>query len=163
MSDPSFVIRPAAKGDLPAVLTLFQQFVPEDPILPKDKAKERFDEILGQPGMTLFCGFLDEQLVSTCTLIIIPNLTRNASPYAFIENVVTDNSFRRRGFGQKLIQTAIDIGFDKDCYKIMLLATSHDPGVLKFYEDCGFQQSTTGFEVRRPATITHGIGTTFRE
>ena len=148
MSDPSFIIRPAVKDDLPALLALYQQFVPEDPILPSDIAETRFAEILAQPGMTLFCGFVGNHLVSTCTLVIIPNLTRNASPYAFIENVVTDNAFRRQGFGQQMIERAVRHGFEKGCYKIMLLATSHDSGILRFYEDCGFQQSKTGFEIR---------------
>ena len=155
MSDHSFTIRRAMEYDLPALLALYQQFIPEDPILPSDIAETRFAEILAQPGMTLFCGFWENQLVTTCTLIIIPNLTRNASPYAFIENVVTDSAFRRRGFGQQLIQAAIDVGFEKGCYKIMLLTGSHNPGVLRFYEECGFQQTKTGFEVRKPP-ITSG-------
>ena len=148
MSESSFNVRPALKDDLPALLALYQQFVPEDPILDHNIAEARFTEILAQPGLNVFCGYWENQLVSTCTLIIIPNLTRNASPYAFIENVVTDNAFRRQGFGQQMIARAVRHGFEKGCYKIMLLATSHDSGILRFYEDCGFQQSKTGFEIR---------------
>ena len=158
MSGPSFIIRSASHDDLPPLLALYQQFIPEDPVLDQGIAETRFAEILTQPGMTLFCGFWKNQLVSTCTLIIIPNLTRNASPYAFIENVVTDGAFRRQGFGKKLIQNALELGFENGCYKIMLLATSHDPGVLKFYLDCGFQQSKTGFEIRNPEKKTSDHG-----
>lgn len=158
MSGPSFIIRPASHDDLPALLALYQQFIPEDPVLDQGIAETRFAEILTQPGMTLFCGFWKNQLVSTCTLIIIPNLTRNASPYAFIENVVTDGAFRRQGFGKQLIQSAINLGFENGCYKIMLLTGSRDPSVLRFYQDCGFRNSKTGFEVRRPEILPRGSG-----
>ena len=145
-----FLVRPAQLPDLAQFLALYQQFVPEDPILPSDIAEARFNEILSHPGMTLFGGFVGDQLVATCTLIIIPNMTRVGAPYALIENVVTDQNHRQKGYGRKVLDAAVAKAFDAQCYKVMLLTGTHNPGTLKFYGNCGFSQSKTGFERRSP-------------
>ncbi len=39
-------------------------------------------------------------MVATCTLVVIPNLTRGGTPYALIENVVTHTDHRNKGYWQ---------------------------------------------------------------
>jgi len=81
-----FVIRAAEIGDLPDLLALYRsstQLIRSWTA----HAKERFEAILAQPGMTIFVGVAGQAAASSVTLVIVPNLTRNGASYALIENV----------------------------------------------------------------------------
>jgi len=87
-------------------------------------------------------------LVSSCVLVIISNLTRGARPYGIIENVVTHEKYRNRGYGTRLLKKALEIARDKGCYKVMLLS-GRGEDTLSFYEKAGFERGKkTGFIVR---------------
>ncbi len=89
--------------------------------------------------------------MSSCTLAIIPNLTRGARPYGIIENVVTHPDHRRTGLGRAVLRAAIDKAWSADCYKVMLATGSKREATLSFYEAAGFQKGgKTYFEIRRP-------------
>jgi GNAT superfamily N-acetyltransferase len=90
-------------------------------------------------------------LVSSCTLAVIPNLTRGTRPYGVIENVVTHPEHRRIGWGHAVLQAALAIAWTADCYKVTLATGSQREATLQFYEGAGFLRgSKTYFEIRRP-------------
>jgi len=149
MSAGLLVIRSAEAGDLQGLLGLYRELNPSDPVIDRARAEERFGVILAQPGMTVFIGLADEAIVSSVTLIVAPNLTRNGASYALIENVVTAAAHRQRGYGRALIQHAVEAAWRAGCYKVMLLTGSKDPATLRFYENCGFSQDKTGYQIRR--------------
>ncbi|NRP86256.1 GNAT family N-acetyltransferase [Rhizobium lusitanum] len=148
----NIVIRPAAARDLRTLLALYRH-LNSDPELELHLAESRFAEILTHPGMTIFAAFAGDEAISSVTLVIIPNLTRGASSYALIENVVTHADYRQRGLAGALIERAIGAAWEKNCYKIMLLTGSKDPATLRFYANCGFAQDKTGFQIRRPVAV----------
>lgn len=94
-------------------------------------------------------GQIGARIVSTCTLIVIPNLTRGGALYALIENVVTHEDFRQLGFAGALLAEAVQRAWYEGCYKVMLLTGSKEPATLAFYASAGFEQSKTGFQIRR--------------
>lgn len=142
-------VRPLEKGDLEGLLALYAQLIEDDlPIAPA-LAQSRFDEMLARDGLTVFGGFVDGVLASTCVLIVVPNLTRGGMPYAFIENVVTDAGHRRTGLGRRTVKTAIDAAFAADCYTVRLQTGGTREGTLDFYRSCGFDLTKHGLEVRR--------------
>jgi GNAT superfamily N-acetyltransferase len=149
MTDGDLSIRPAVIRDLQNLITLYQHLSPTDPVLAPDVAIERFSAILAQPGMTIFIGVAGEIAAATVTLIIVPNLTRNGASYALIENVVTHADHRKQGYAGKVIQHAIAEAWTAGCYKIMLLTGSRNTATLRFYENCGFVQDKTGYQIRR--------------
>lgn len=83
----------------------------------------------------------DEKIVSTCVLVIIPNLTHQQRPYALIENVVTDINYRKKGLATACLEYAKEVAITKNCYKIMLLTGAKDESTLRFYETAGFNQN----------------------
>ncbi|MBB3655191.1 GNAT superfamily N-acetyltransferase [Rhizobium sp. BK650] len=149
MASGNFTIRRAASADLQNLLALYRHINSTDRELAPELAQDRFSAILAQPGMTVFIGFIDEIAASTVTLIVIPNLTRNGASYALIENVVTHAGHRKQGYAGKIIRHAIAQAWEAGCYKVMLLTGSKDPATLRFYENCGFLQDKTGYQIRR--------------
>jgi len=141
-------IRHATETDLPQYLALLRHLQPGDPPLDPDKARAAFARMLAGDQNIVFLVVSGDILAASCTLTIIPNLTRNARPYAVIENVVTDPRFRRQGLGHAVLRAAQQAAWDADCYKIML-ATGR-PGLVPFYQAAGFVVGGKSFfEMRR--------------
>ena len=136
-------------SDLEGLLKLYQQLNSSDEETSLDLAASRLDAIKQIPGSDVLLGLLGTELFTSCTLIVIPNLTRGGKPYALIENVVTPAGYRGRGYGTSILHAAAKAAWDAGCYKVMLMTGSKQPSTLKFYENAGFEQSKTGFQMRR--------------
>ena len=80
-------------------------------------------------------------IVSSCVCVIIPNLTRGQRPYAFIENVITDEKWRKKGLATACLNYARDIAVNENCYKMMLLTGSKEQSTLDFYERAGYNKN----------------------
>ncbi len=143
-------IRTATHDDLPSLLKLYRKLHPGDAALSVDDAAKILDRYRLYAGSDVFLGLVDSVLVTTCALVVIPNLTRGGLPYGLIENVVTDPEHRERGYGTSILQAATAAAWHHDCYKVMLLTGSANPATIRFYGDAGFEQTKTGFQIRRP-------------
>jgi GNAT superfamily N-acetyltransferase len=143
-----FTARTADAADLAALQRLYHQLNPADLPLVSNEAEQIFERFHLYRGSAIIVGCLDADIVATCSLVVIPNLTRGGRPYALIENVVTSASHRRNGYGRAVLEAAIGSAWHANCYKIMLLTGSQEAATLKFYEGLGFQQSKTGYEMR---------------
>lgn len=91
----------------------------------------------------------DGAILASSTLVFIPNLTCGGKPYGLIENVVTHADDRRRGLGHQVLHFATKQAWDLGCYKVMLLTGADRPDNHAFYAAAGFEQSKTGFQMRR--------------
>ncbi len=142
------LVRTARADDLPAILALYRQLSPKSPVLTEEQAAPAWRAILDRPGLTVFLAESEVGVGASCTLVVTPNLTQGARPYALIENVVTDMAQRRRGLGRAVLGAAIAAAWDAGCYKVML-HTGRPDDVQRFYEAVGFQRGKTAFEIRR--------------
>jgi GNAT superfamily N-acetyltransferase len=152
----ALLIRTACPDDLPALLALYQHLIPGDAQPAPEAARGVLRQFLTYPGSQIFLGETEGQLVATCTLVVIPNLTRGGIPYALIENVVTHSDHRKLGHGQHLLRHASQAAWAAGCYKIMLLTGSTDPATHAFYQSAGFTTSKTGYQMRRIAARSSG-------
>ncbi len=132
-------IREALPKDYASIMSLYRQLQPEDPIVDESKGKLVFENIIESGINFLLIGEIGNSVVSSCYLNVIPNLTRELHPYAVLENVITDQDFRNKGIGKSIIQYAINMAWEADCYKVMLLTGRKEESTLKFYKSCGFQ------------------------
>jgi GNAT superfamily N-acetyltransferase len=143
------LIRPVEQADLPALLELYRDLNPSDPPLALADATSAWRQLSNYAGSAIFVGVRENALVTSCTLIVVPNLTRGGLPYALIENVVTGANYRKQGHGGAVLKHAIAAAWKHDCYKVMLLTGSKSPATLKFYSGVGFEQNKTGFQIRQ--------------
>lgn len=90
-------VRSAAEADLDAVLGLYRQLSPHHPVADPEHAPAIWRGLLARPGVRVFVAEHYRHLVSTCTLVVVPNLTQGGRPYALVENVATRGDLSRRG------------------------------------------------------------------
>lgn len=132
-------VRLIKEDELPQLLALYRHLNPDDPELAVDQTlTAHWRAILADPNQFYIGVEEDGRLAASCVLIVIANLTRSARPYGLIENVVTHPDYRRRGLGKAVLQKAVEIARERNCYKVMLMTGRKEEGTLKFYEEAGF-------------------------
>lgn len=142
-------IRTASPADLDALLKLYKHLNPDDEPVSHAKAQQVMTTIDSSSFLKILIGEVGDNLVASCYLNIIPNLTRGCSEYAIIENVVSHKDHRRRGYGKQLMEEALSCAWQSGCYKVMLLTGSKK--AIPFYLACGFKSDEKhGLVVRRP-------------
>lgn len=145
-------VRPVEPDELPQLLDLYRQLLPNDaPLPPEPDLSRLWQTILADPLMTVLVAASGGELLGTCCLVIVPNLPRGGRPYALIENVVTRSDRRGQGIGTLLMKEAQKLAWEAHCYKIMLFTGRKEPEVLNFYRNAGFKDGLkTGFIIYPP-------------
>lgn len=134
-------IRTAQKEDLNPLLALYTQL--HDNPMPElnESLDSVWTEILKDQNHHVVVGFVAGKLVSSCVIVVIPNLTHHQQPYALIENVITHEAYRGNGYATAILEFAKEIAIRENCYKIMLLTGSKKESTLHFYERAGYNRN----------------------
>ena len=139
------MVREVNANDLDQLLDLYLH-LHETEIPPMDDhLKSTWQQILNDPNYHLIVKEVDGILVSSCVCVIIPNLTRGVRSYAFVENVVTREGYRKKGYASECLDYAKKIAESNDCYKMMLITGSKNPATLNFYKNAGYVDDRTAF------------------
>lgn len=132
------MVREARKEDLTELLNLYL-FLHEDTVPENSRLLENtWKTIIEDENHHIIVNEVNGKIVSSCVCVIIPNLTRNLRPYAFIENVVTHEDYRGKGFASECLNYAKEIAIKNNCYKMMLLTGTKNEKTLNFYKNTGY-------------------------
>lgn len=135
------MIREACENDLKEILQLYlylhETSVPEE----SEHLKETWSHIINDENHHLIVCEVNGKITASCVCVIIPNLTRNVRPYAFVENVVTHKDYRKKGYATACLDYAKQIAKENNCYKMMLLTGSKEESTLNFYRKAGYNSS----------------------
>lgn len=128
----------AKKDDLEGLLKIYTQFKGRDMPSVDGGISAVWQEILGDKNHHVIVGKIDGAIVSTCVLLIVPNLNHDQRPYGLIENVITDGLHRGKGYATEILNHAREMAVAHNCYKIMLMTGSKEESTLNFYRKAGY-------------------------
>jgi len=130
--------RQARREDLSGILALYPHLSPEDPTLPQDAAEAIWERIEADPSIAYFVACEEGQILSTCYVVVVPNLTRGGRSWAVVENMVTHPAHQGHGLGRAVLDLAVAFARERGCYKIALLSSARRVEAHRFYEAAGF-------------------------
>jgi GNAT superfamily N-acetyltransferase len=140
-------VRPATEQDITPILELYQELTGERNDLTRYETGPTLAEIAAMPGHELLVAEEDGVVVGTMVLLVVPNLSHGALPWAMVENMVVEQKYRRRGIGRLLMEYAIARARQAGCYKVQLLSNKKRHQAHRFYRSLGFKASAHGFRV----------------
>ena len=138
---PGFNIRMVNKNDLPALQELYLYLYDTEVVPITSEAMQLWEDILNDPSYHILIGEESGKIVSSVTLVIIKNLTLQMKPNAIIENIVTSPPYRNKGYARLLLNKAIEMAKEKNCYSIMFVSGSKNDENLRFYQNSGFSNT----------------------
>jgi GNAT superfamily N-acetyltransferase len=144
-------VRPIQPHELPTLLELYKHLHSDDDPVPEPRIVDAvWQELMANRRYKYFGVFEREKMLSSCTITVIPNLTRACRPYGVIENVVTHKSHRNQGHGKAVLMAALSHAWLEGCYKVMLLTGRKDQATFEFYESAGFDRNEKQAFIAKP-------------
>ncbi len=152
MDQQDVVIRGARKEDLAAIVGLLaDDLLGSDREAPRDPLPEAyhaaFGEIDSDPRQTLLVAEMDDRIVGTLQLSILPNLTYGGRRRAQVEGVRIASEARGRGIGRALMEHAKALAGEAGCHMLQLTTNRQRPQAARFYERLGFVDSHHGLKL----------------
>ncbi len=145
----SYAVRKALAGDLLAVVRLYERA----PDLAADRLSNRqramWDRMMATDDLTVYLAETHQQAVGTASLLVMPHITYECRPTAFIEAMVVAQAHRRRGVGHMLLKRLLDDARAASCRKVQLLSHKRHvgDGAHDFYRSLGFAAEAEGFRL----------------
>ncbi len=143
------MIREITEHDFDGLMRLYMQ-LHDNPFPEKsERVLGIWERILSDRDHHIIVAEVDGIIVSSCVCVIIPNLTRGQRPYALIENVITDERHRKKGYATACLNYAKEIALRENCYKMMLLTGSKEQSTLDFYTRAGYDRNSKTAFIQR--------------
>jgi predicted N-acetyltransferase YhbS len=147
------IIRTATEEDIPRIIELYRELAITTSEAERGQAPSRddyrrvFTEISAMPGHELLVAEEQGEVVGSVVLLIVPNLSHGALPWAVVENLIVDQRYQGKGLGRLLMEYAIARAKEAGCYKIELSSDKRRREAHRFYRSLGFKASSHGFRL----------------
>lgn len=147
------IVRAATEEDIPRILELYRELVITTSEAEKGQSPSQddyqriFADIRDHSGHALLVAEEQGEVAGSVVLLIVPNLSHEALPWAVVENLVVDQRYQGKGFGRLLMEYAIARAKEAGCYKIGLSSDKRRPEAHRFYRSLGFKASAHGFRL----------------
>ena len=136
------------ENDIQSLLELYRQLNPNDGMMNEAIVKKVWNNIQDR-NIRYFVARENDRIIASCSICIVPNLTHGGQSIGFIENVITDTEYRRKGIGKTVVNNAIEYAKEQNCYKVLLQSGNQRTEAHGFYESLGFDgKSKRAFEIR---------------
>jgi GNAT superfamily N-acetyltransferase len=152
-SDKLVKIRLAIEADIPRIIELYNELSittsrVEQALSPSsEKYLKVFAEISTDPRRELLVAEDRGQVVGTIALLVVPNLSHNATPYAIAENLIVTQKYRRQGIARQLLEYCIGRARESGCHRIELCSDRRREEAHRLYRSVGFEPSAYGFRI----------------
>src|ERR687898_1949636 len=107
----------------------------------KEFSEKIFDKIRKSSNIKIFVAITGTDIVGSITAIIEQKFIHNGGKVCHIEDVVTRKGFENLGIGSSLVEKALELAVQEQCYKIILNCSKYNSG---FYEKFGFYKHDIG-------------------
>jgi GNAT superfamily N-acetyltransferase len=116
---------------------------------PSEKQLAMWERIQATPDVTVLVGEIGNDVVGTGCLLVLPNITYDCRPTAFIEAVVVKYEHRRRGVATSILTQALADARRAGCHKVQLLTHKRhaSDGAHDLYRTLGFVDEAEGFRL----------------
>ena len=132
-------VREASITDLQALLDLYAVLYGETSVEDNPNIKSLWNRIMTDQFYHIIVAEMDGRIVSSCTCVVIQNLTYEQRPYAVIENIITESGYRAQGLATACLEEAKRLAQKENCYKITINTSSKLKSTLKLYENLGYK------------------------
>jgi GNAT superfamily N-acetyltransferase len=108
-----------------------------------------WDRIQKSSDVTVYLAHDGSTALGTACLSILPNITYDCRPSAFIEAVVVKYRHRRQGVATSMLEHVLRDARANGCYKVQLLTHKRhaSDGAHDLYSSLGFVPEAEGFRL----------------
>ena len=146
-------VRLAEEKDVPRIVELYREITITDSKVEHSRNPSPADyqlvfaEIRADRRQKLFVAELQGEVVGTIVLLVVPNLSHNGTPWAFLENLIVTEKHRRRGLGRMLLEHAVELARRSGCHMVELCSDVRRREAHALYSSMGFEAQAHCFRL----------------
>jgi predicted N-acetyltransferase YhbS len=138
-------IRLAEERDVPRIVELYRELTISDSAVEHTRNPSSADyqlvfaEIRSDPRQKLFVAEVQGEVAGTIVLVVVPNLSHNGTPWAFLENLIVTEKHRGQGLGRILLEHAVGLARNSGCHMVELCSDLRRKEAHRLYKSMGFE------------------------